>query len=140
MAKNNFHEHYLNESVEPPSPRSTGLVFAVVSLIVALLWRNTLYIVFPFLVLACALILMSLVAPRLLGPLNRAWFRFGLLLHKVVNPVVLFLLFAIVFVPTGLVMRLFYDPLRLKSGRRDSTYWIDCSAAETPKPSMRNQF
>lgn len=140
MGPRNFHESFSSGPVKPPSARGTGFVFAAVAVIVALLWRNTPLIAVPFLTLACVLGLISVWAPQALEPLNRIWFRFGLLLHRVVHPVVLFVLFALVFVPAGLIMRLFYDPLRLRREKQSETYWIDCTADETPKPSMRNQF
>ena len=58
----------------------------------------------------------SAFAPALLRPLNLLWFRFSMLLHRVVNPIVMFTIFAVVFVPGGLLMRLWRDPLR---ARRD---------------------
>ena len=58
---------------------------------------------------------MALTYPRILAPLNRLWLKFGLLLYKVMNPLVLGLLFFVTIMPIGLVMRaLGKDFLRLK--------------------------
>ncbi|MBM3488124.1 MAG: hypothetical protein FJX67_16070 [Alphaproteobacteria bacterium] len=80
-------------------------------------------------------------APRLLAPLNRLWTRFGVLLHRVMNPVVMAIVFYGTVVPIGLVMRaLGKDPLRLRRDRAATTYWI---AREPPGPApetMKNQF
>ena len=78
--------------------------------------------------------------PSVLHPLNRLWMKLGLLLHRVVNPIVMGLLFYGTILPTGLIMRLRgRDLLRLKREPAADTYWI----ARTPGPapeSMRDQF
>ena len=64
--------------------------------------------------------------PATLKPLNRMWFKFGLLLHKVVNPIVMALVFFGTVLPTGLIMRaLGKDPLRLKWQPDANSYWIE---------------
>src|SRR5262249_11647268 len=122
----NFHESYSQAEVKPPSERATGLVFAGVALIVAGLWRNSPMVPWAALGAAGVLTLTSLTAPKPLKPLNLVWFRFGLLLHRVVNPLVMFAMFALVFVPGGLIMRLRHDPLRSRRAKQPgSTYWVD---------------
>src|SRR5262245_45958403 len=37
----NFHESYAGGEIKPPSERSTGLVFAAMAAIVAVLWRHS---------------------------------------------------------------------------------------------------
>lgn len=130
------------EGTSGSSNRSFGLVFAVVFAIVALLpllgggpprmW--SLGIAAVFAVLAFAL-------PRVLAPLNRLWLKFGLLLHRIVNPVVLGIMFFLVVTPTGLLMRLFgKDPLRLKREPSAASYWIE-RTPPGPKPeSLGDQF
>jgi hypothetical protein len=123
-----------------PAPRATGYVFTAVALIVALIFRNNMTVVTIAGVVAALLLATSLLAPNLLKPLNIAWFKFGMLLHKIVNPLVMFLMFAIAFVPMGLLMRLVYDPLRLKRPSGVDTYWLDPDPAEIKLRSMKNQF
>ena len=78
-------------------------------------------------------------APAMLRPLNLLWLRFGLLLHRVVNPIVMGLLFFAVFMPMGLLMRLSgKDFLRLRFRGGDTSYWI--TRVGSPPGSMRNQF
>ena len=60
--------------------------------------------------MAAILAAVSLIAPVSLKPINILWFQFGLLLHRVVNPVVMFAMFALVFVPAGMIMRIWRDP------------------------------
>lgn len=139
-SRQNFHESFSAEEVAPPSPRSTGLVFVVVAVIVALIFRNN-DIVMPVAAgIAALLLALSLLAPQLLQPLNIVWFHFGMLLHKVVNPIVMFLMFAIAMVPVGLLMRIGHDPMRFKRPKDASTYWIEPDPAELKQASMKNQF
>jgi hypothetical protein len=136
----NFHESFAPDAVKPPSERSTGLVFSAAALVVALLWRNEPAVPLWALGLAAALALVSLIAPRLLKPLNILWFKFGLLLHRIVNPLVMLALFALVFVPAGALMRLRRDPLRLRRQPEASTYWIGRETGGEAAASMTNQF
>lgn len=143
MAKD-FHESYEHEAPDMPSDRSTGFVFAVVSAIIGLIAfyisdytnNSALHIGFG----ACGLFtLTSLWEPELLHPLNKVWFKFSMLLFKIINPIVMFLMFAVAIVPAGLIMQLKADPLRKKKPDEAKTYWIDREEGET-KPSMKNQF
>jgi hypothetical protein len=136
----NFHESFAAGEVSPPSPRGTGLVFAGVALLFALLRRHDLWVALPAVGVAALLVIVSLTVPRLLQPLNILWFRFGLLLHKVVNPIVMFAVFAVVFVPAGALMRIWQDPLRLRRDPQATTYWLPCDGSENANNSMRNQF
>jgi len=136
--KTGFHEAFRQADVKPPSDRSTGLVFACVALIVAVLWRNTPAVLWWSLGIAAALALVSLLVPIVLRPLNWLWFRFGLLLHKVMNPLVMFLMFAVVFVPGGFLMRIWHDPLAARR-KGASSYWVHRSRVKGTT-SMSNQF
>jgi hypothetical protein len=138
--KGNFHESYVPGVVKPPSPRSTGLVFAGVAVLVAIANRHSPIILAIALCVAVAFVTLSYLAPRLLEPLNIVWFRIGMLMHRVVNPVVMLAMFAIAVVPMGALMRLFSDPLRLKRNSNLSTYWIEPDPAELKLASMKNQF
>jgi hypothetical protein len=138
------HDPLVSGKIVPPSERSTGLVFTAVALIVAVLFRNTLPALIAALVLAVCLAALSFAAPALLRPLNLAWFRLSLLLHKVVNPVVMLAIFGLVFVPMGLVMQILRDPL-LRRRRSDlGSYWVKREPAKAGSAadgsSMRNQF
>ena len=115
--KPEIHEDYGRaEEVKLGSERAFGVVFALVFAVVGLwplmeggavgAWALGIGAVF---------ILVALARPGLLRPLNRLWFRFGLLLNKVVNPLVMGLLFYFTVTPIGLLMRaLGKDPLRLR--------------------------
>jgi len=136
----NFHESFVSAKVKPPSERATGLVFSAVAVIIAILWRDSSAVLWSALAIAVILAAVSQLAPALLKPLNRLWFRFGLLLHRVVNPIVMFAVFALVFVPAGAIMRLWHDPLRVRRAPEASSYWIERDRSMHPEGSMTNQF
>ncbi len=138
-----FHEDLSRGDVaEGGSERGFGLVFAVVFAGLGLwpalsgegirLWA---------LGLAALFLLAAVVRPAALGPLNRLWLKFGRLLHGIVTPLIMGLLFFAVVTPTALIMRaLKKDPLNLRFRPEARTYWI---ARRPPGPdpeSMRNQF
>lgn len=137
------HESLLrSESIQPSSNRSFGIVFAIVfGLIgaVPLLSGNgvrawSLAVAAAFLVLAFAL-------PVALTRLNRIWLHFGLLLHRIVSPVMLGIMFFLVVTPTGFLMRLLgKDPLRLHREETAPTYWIDRNPPGPPPESFDRQF
>ena len=127
MSQRNFHESYTGGEIRPPSERSTGLAFAAVAAAVALLWRNSSMVPWLALSIAAGLTAISLTAPSVLTPLNIVWFKFGLLLHRVVSPIMLFAMFALAFVPAGIIMRIWRDPLRSQRITSAASYWIECS-------------
>lgn len=135
-----FHESFAGDEVKPPSERVTGMVLAAAALIVALLWRNEPRVSWWALGAATVLALVSLFASPLLKPLNILWFKLGILLHRIVSPVVMLALFTFVFVPAGAIMRLWHDPLRLRLNPEASTYWIDRKASRDAGGAMTNQF
>jgi len=139
VTSSSFHESYVKEAVEAPSERSTGIVFTVVALLVGLLWRHNEWVLLAALGTAVVLAATSLIAPRLLRPLNLAWFRLSLALNRVVSPIVMFVIFAAVFVPGGILMRIWRDPLRARRAEGRASYWIE-PAPEEQASSMKSQF
>jgi hypothetical protein len=81
-------------------------------------------------------------SPRpVLAPLNRLWLKFGLLLHKVVSPIVLGVMFFLVITPIGLTMRAFgKNPLRLKLDKQSGSYWIERVPPGPAPESLKDQF
>lgn len=131
-----------SERLSGSSNRSFGIVFSAVFALIAL-WPVFLGGRAHWWAAAgCgAFLLAALAFPDVLAPLNRVWLRFGLLLHRVVSPLVLGFMFFMVLTPTGLVMRaLGKTPLRLGFDRRIDTYWIDRRPPGPPPESLRDQF
>ncbi len=132
-----------HEEVLRGTDRGFGLVMAALFTIIAL-WPP-LFSGGPFrlwaIVVAATLLALALTVPRVLAPFNQAWLKFGLLMSRIVNPVVLGLMFYVVVTPFGLVMRLFgKDPLRLKRDSQATSYWIERHPPGPSPESMRNQF
>ena len=138
--RTDFHESYARGEITPPSERATGVVFAAVAVIVAALWRNSPMVLWMALGIAAALGAISLITPSLLKPLNILWFKLGLLLHRLVNPIVMFAIFALVFVPAGMIMHVWRDPLRLRRMPSALSYWIDRRGTGGAAGSMTKQF
>jgi hypothetical protein len=142
VIKQSTHESFTREEqVAPGSDRTFGLVMAAALAAVSLVngWHHGR--LWPWTLVAAALFgLAAWLRPSSLHPLNRAWMMLGLLMHRIVNPVVMGLLFYGTILPTGLVMRLRgRDLLRLKRDPNAETYWI--ARAPGPRPeTMRDQF
>lgn len=93
------------------------------------------------LVLAGVFLAVALVRPSLLHEVNQAWTKLGLLLSKIINPVVMTVLFFLVFAPVGILLRMLgKDPLRLKLDRQTKTYWIVRHSLDPQPESMARQF
>jgi hypothetical protein len=94
-----------------------------------------------FATLSLIFLLFALFIPRALAPLNWLWTKFGLLLHKIVSPVILGVLFFLIFTPIGVLMRLFGgDPLRLRFDNKAQSYWIERSPPGPTPDSLKDQF
>ena len=126
------------DEIKISSNRSFGIVFFIVFLLIALyplLKDNDLRI--WSLVISFIFLILGLINSKILTPLNRLWFKFGLLLGKFISPLIMGIIFFVVVTPIGIMMRLFKkDLLNLKYNKKES-YWIEKSG---PKSKMKNQF
>lgn len=130
------------QQIEGSSDRSFGLVFAAVFVIIGA-WPllSAAPLRWWALAVACAFALAAMAYPAILGPLNRWWLKFGLLLGRIMGPVALGILFYGVFSPMGLLMRLAgKDPLRIRRDAAAASYWIGRKPPGPPPDSMTNQF
>jgi len=120
------------------SNRSFGLVFFVVFLLISiypLLHGQNLR--FWSLIVAIIFLALGLLNSKILTPLNKFWFKFGLLLGGIVSPVIMSIIFFFVVTPISFVMKILgKDILNLKQNN-NNTYWIEKSG---PKSKMKNQF
>jgi len=141
--KKGLHEDFSREDdVRAGSERAFGIVFAVVFTIIGL-WPLLDGEPFRIWALAIAGIFLTagLLLPVVLKPLNRAWFLFGLALHKIVNPLIMGLLFFLTVTPIALMMRVVgKDPLQRKFDPDAETYWIKRDPPGPAPDSMRQQF
>lgn len=130
------------EKLEPGSPRGFGLVMAGFFAVVAgfSLWNGSPNVWRIWLPLAAGFALAAWLVPSALRPLNHVWFRFGLLLHKVVSPLVMALIFFGAVLPVGALMRLFGKrPLAPGFDRAAETYWTVRPRDAQPGP-MSKQY
>ena len=118
--------------------RSFGIVFFIVFLIISLYpLLNGENIRVWSLIISIIFLVLGLFNSKLLNPLNKIWFKFGLLLGKIISPIVMGIIFFLVVTPIALFMRLLKkDLLNLKFNKKN-TYWIEKSG---PKSKMKNQF
>ena len=128
----------MDDEIKLGSNRSFGIVFFIVFLLIALyplissgeVREWSLIVSFTFLIL-------GLINSKILNPLNKLWFKFGLFLGKIISPIIMGVIFFLVVTPIGLIMKtLRKDLLNLKYNENTS-YWIEKSG---PKSKMKNQF
>jgi hypothetical protein len=82
----------------------------------------------------------AVVFPDRLTPLNRAWARLGLLLHKVTNPLFLAVMYFLAIIPTGLMMRAFgVDPMARRIDK-NGNYWVKRSNGSSTAESLGQPF
>ena len=126
------------DDIKISSNRSFGIVFFVVFLLIALypltyggeirIWSLIISIIF---------LILGLLNSKILAPLNKIWFKFGILLGRIVSPLIMGIIFFLVVTPVGLIMRLLgKDVLNLKYNKNKS-YWIKKNG---PESKMKNQF
>ena len=126
------------DEIKLGSNRSFGIVFFIVFVLIATyplinqgevrIWSLIISFLFLFL---------GLLNSKILTPLNKLWFRFGLFLGKIISPIVMGVIFFLVVTPIGLLMRFFgKDVLNLKINKKKSSYWIEKVG---PKSKMKNQ-
>ena len=120
------------------SNRSFGIVFFIVFLLISIypLINNEDIRIWSLLVSLIFLVL-GLINSNILSPLNKLWFKFGILLGKIISPIIMAIIFFLVVTPIGLMMRIIgKDLLNLKYSDHKS-YWIEKTG---PKSKMKNQF
>jgi len=143
MTRPSTHERLEREEHNAPgSERSFAIIMVVALAIIAgvNLWHSG--SLWPWLgAMAGFFLIAGIFTPAALKPLNRLWFQFGLLLHAVVNPIIMGLVFYGAVLPTGLVVRaLGRDLLRLKIERDCGSYWIKRQPSGPAPQTMKDQF
>ena len=126
------------DDVKISSNKSFGIVFFLVFLLISFYpILNNDNIRSWSLIISLIFLILGLLNSRILSPLNILWFRFGLLLGKIISPVVMGIIFFLVVTPIGFLMKLSKkDTLNLKFDNSKS-YWIEKTE---PKSKMKNQF
>ena len=127
-----------HNEVKIGSNRSFGIVFSIAFLLISLyplingenlrLWSLIISIVF---------FVLGIINSNLLKPLNKLWFKFGLLKRKIISPIIMGMIFFVVVTPIAILMRLLRKDLLNLKFNKNNTYWIKKSG---PKSKMKNQF
>jgi len=131
-----------DEKVELGSDRSFGLAFGAIFAALGTwqIWHDN-RLGYWLLGFAVGFLLLSLLAPRLLRPVNHLWFRFGLLLNRITSPIFMGLLFYGVITAVAWLMRLIGKrPLKLDPNPSAETYWVPRSAPALRPDSFKDQF
>ena len=126
------------DDIKISSNRSFGIVFFIVFFIIAFypltfnggirLWAIVISLIF---------LILGLIESKILTPLNKVWFKFGIFLGKIISPLIMGIIFFLIVTPIGLIMRLLgKDVLNLKYNKSKS-YWIEKSDL---KSNMKKQF
>ena len=128
----------MEKKIKVSSNKSFGIVFSIFFLLISIypvlnndpIYYWSLFLSFVFLVL-------GLMNSKILSPLNLLWFKFGILLGKIVSPIVMGIIFFLVVTPISIILKIFgKDVLNLKFNN-NKTYWI---VKDGPKSNMKKQF
>ena len=128
----------MEKKIKVSSNKSFGIVFSIFFLLISIypllnndpIYYWSIFVSFIFLVL-------GLMNSKILSPLNLLWFKFGILLGKIVSPVVMGIIFFLVVTPISIILKIFgKDVLNLKFNN-NKTYWI---VKDGPKSNMKKQF
>ena len=126
------------DNIKIGSNRSFCIVFFIVFLLIALyplineenfrLWSLVISLIF---------LVLGLINSQILTPLNKLWFKFGILLGKIVSPIIMGIIFFFVVTPIGFIMRAIGKDLINLKYNNNKSYWIEKTG---PKSKMKNQF
>ena len=125
--------------IKMSSNRNFGLVFFIVFLIVTI-WPLTYEepVRIWSAIISSFFLILGLMNSKLLAPLNKLWFKFGMILGAIVSPVVMGVVFFLVVTPIGLIMKIMgKDLLNKKYDKKKRTYWIK---RDTLIGTMKRQF
>ena len=126
------------DDIKIGSNRSFGIVFFIVFLLIAIyplinqgeirVWSVLISLLF---------LILGIINSKILTPLNKAWFKFGIFLGKIISPIVMGVIFFLVVTPIAFLMRILKKDLLNLKYNKNSSYWVEKT---DPKSTMKNQF
>ena len=126
------------DKIKIGSNRSFGIVFFILFLLIALYPTiNSEGIRMWSIIVSLIFLVLGLLDSKILTPLNKIWFKFGMLLGRVISPFIMGIIFFLVVTPIGLIMRILGKDLVNLKYNNNKTYWIEKTG---PKSKMKNQF
>lgn len=140
------HEDYHRSDIhDGPTNRSFGLTVGGILIglgAIRYFWHSELTVFTSILlVVGLPLVLAAVLFPKALTLFNRAWMALGLILGKIVSPIVMLLVFCLAFIPTSLVLRIRgYDPLKLRIKADKQSHWVERDPPGPAPEDMINQF
>ena len=128
----------MNEKIKISSNRSFGIVFFVFFFLISFYpLINSEEIRIWSLLIALIFLILGLINSKVLSPLNKAWFMFGIFLGKIISPLVMAIIFFSVVTPIAILMKLLRKDLLNLKFNNNKSYWIEKTQ---PKSKMKNQF
>ena len=129
----------MDTEIKLGSNRSFGIVFFIVFLLIGfypLFNQEDLRI--WSLIISAVFLILGILDSKILTPLNKIWFKFGILLGKIISPIIMGVIFFLIVTPIGIFMRILgKDLINLKFEKNTKSYWIEKIG---PKSKMKNQF
>jgi len=120
------------------SNKSFGIVFFIVFLLISLYpLTNHENIRIWSLIISLIFLILGLLNSKILNPFNKLWFKFGMILGRIISPIIMSIIFFLVVTPIALIMKLLKKDLLNLKFNKTNTYWIEKSG---PKSKMKNQF
>ena len=120
------------------SNKNFGVVFFIVFLLIALYpLLNNNEVRLWSLIISVLFLILGILNSKILSPLNKIWFKFGLILGKIISPIIMGIIFFLVVTPIGFIMKLLGKDLINLKFNNEKSYWIEKSG---PKSKMKNQF
>ena len=127
-----------NNNIKIGTNKSFGIVFFIFFLIVTIfpLFKDGNIRIWS-LIIAIIFLILGLLNSKILTPLNKIWFKLGILLGSFVSPIVMGVVFFVIVTPTSLIMKVLGKNLLNLKRDNKRTYWIERSKI---KSKMKNQF
>ena len=120
------------------SNKSFGIVFFIVFFLISLYpLTNQENIRVWSLIISLIFLILGLLNSKILNPLNKLWFKFGMILGRIISPIIMSIIFFLVVTPIALIMKLLKKDLLNLKFNKTNTYWIEKSGS---KSKMKNQF
>ena len=126
------------DDIKISSNRSFGIVFFIVFLLISiypLINQGELRI--WSLLISLLFLILGIINSKVLSPLNKVWFKFGIFLGKIISPIIMGIIFFFVVTPIAFLMRILKKDLLNLKYNKNSSYWIEKT---DPKSTMKNQF
>ena len=126
------------DDIKISSNRSFGIVFFIVFILIAFYpLINQQEIRIWSVLISLLFLILGIINSKILTPLNKVWFKFGIFLGKIISPIVMGIIFFLIVTPIAFLMRIFKKDLLNLKFNKNSSYWIEKT---DPKSTMKNQF